>query len=407
MSVEAPRQPVAPNRRASILRIVVSAIVPIVLLAGMVYWFLQTGTRWLAFGQLPVEKISYGRVVFDPQEITLEVRNDGPTEVTIAQVLVNDAIWDHTVVPGRRLKRLESARIFLPYDWLEGEPYVFKVISGTGVPYQHEVAIATQTPRFNLGALWVFGVLGAYVGVIPILLGFLWLPFLRALSRRWMDFWLSFTGGLLLFLGIDTFHEALEILGRVPELFNGLMLIVLGGLGAFLGLLAIDARLSGKGGGGGTGEAAVPIAMLVALGIGLHNLGEGLAIGAAYTVGEVALGTFLIVGFTIHNTTEGLAIIAPLIRQRVTLGLLALLGALAGIPTLFGTWIGVFTYSDPLSLLFLGVGGGAIFQVLWVLTKVRFGGSERGFASMTSIPNFAGLMAGFLAMYATAFWVAA
>ena len=69
---------------------------------------------------------------------------------------------------------------------------------------------------------------------------------------------------------------------------------------------------------------------MIAIGIGLHNLGEGLAIGSAYAIGELALGAFLVVGFAIHNTTEGFAIVAPLTRERPSLGRLLLLGVIAG-----------------------------------------------------------------------------
>jgi zinc transporter, ZIP family len=384
-------------------RIVASGLVPLVLLAGMVTWFLGSGTRWLNFGHLPVEKLAFGRVMFRPQEIVFQVRNEGPTPFTIAQVFVNEAIWDHAVVPGRVLPRLQAATIYVPYDWQVGEPYVITVVSGTGVRHVKQIGIAAETPRLSFQALGVFGLLGVYVGVIPILLGFLWLPFMRSLAHHWMEFWLSFTAGLLVFLGIDTFHEALEILQRVPELFNGLMLIVLGGLGAFLGLIALDASLARRRGPGG--DRGPALALMIALGIGLHNLGEGLAIGAAYTLGEVALGAFLIVGFTVHNTTEGLAILSPLVRARVTPKLLAWLGVLAGVPTVFGSWIGVFTYSDPLSLLFLGLGGGAIFQVVWIIFRARIAAGG-GFAALASWPNASGLLAGFLAMYVTSLLVA-
>ena len=74
------------------------------------------------------------------------------------------------------------------------------------------------------------------------------------------------------------------------------------------------------------GRASGASALLIAIGIGLHNLGEGVAIGAAYAVGSLALGAFLVVGFALHNTTEGLAIVAPLARERVSLRRLALLG---------------------------------------------------------------------------------
>jgi len=332
--------------------------------------------------------------------------------MSVAQVFVNDAIWDFSITPGRRLERLQGATISIPFDWLEAEPYVLTVVSGTGIRHTREVEVATTTPAVSAGTLGVFGLLGVYVGVIPVLLGLLWLPFLRSIPRVWLDFWLSFTMGLLVFLGIDTVSESLEILGRVPEFLNGLMLIVLGSLGAFFGLVALGRVLGARGrGAAGVGAAAAPasgmgLALLIAIGIGLHNLGEGLAIGAAYTLGEVALGSFLIVGFTLHNTTEGLAILSPLIEGKTRVRDLVVLGMVGGAPTILGTWTGAFTYSDPLSLLFLGLGAGAIFQVVWVLARGRAAKGETIVDALAKPLNVAGLFAGFLVMYATSLLVA-
>jgi zinc transporter ZupT len=146
------------------------------------------------------------------------------------------------------------------------------------------------------------------------------------------------------------------------------------------------------------------LALLIAVGIGLHNLGEGLAIGAAYSLGKVALGTFLVLGFTIHNTTEGLAIVTPIARERPGLATLALLGTVAGAPTILGALIGGLSYSPVLATLFLAVGAGAIFQVVYELVKmtVRQAGDE-----LVTAMNLAGFVAGLLIMYVTGLFVAA
>jgi len=394
-------------------RVVLAGLLPLILIGAMTAWFLGGGAARLGLVQAPIEKLAIERVVFRPQEIVLHVRNEGPGPMTLAQVFVNDAIWDFSITPGRHLERLGGATISIPFDWIEGEPYVLTVVSGTGIRHTREVPVATATPALSLGTLGVFGLLGVYVGVIPVLLGLLWLPFLRSIPRVWLDFWLSFTMGLLVFLGIDTIHESLELLGRVPEFLNGLMLIVLGSLGAFFGLVGLGRVLRPRRGDVAAegGSAAVPasgmgLALMIAIGIGLHNLGEGLAIGAAYTLGEVALGSFLIVGFTLHNTTEGLAILSPLIEGKTRVRDLVLLGVVGGAPTILGTWTGAFTYSDPLSLLFLGLGAGAIFQVVWVLARGRVAKGETVVEALARPLNVAGLFAGFLVMYATSLLVA-
>ena len=399
-----------PARRPGMGRILLAGIAPIVLVGIMTWWFLASGVSWLGLVQPPIEKLAIERVSFLPQEIVVRVRNEGPGPMSVGQVLVNDAMWDFSVTPSRDLDRLGGATISIPYDWLEGEPYVVTVVSGTGVRHTKEIEIATATPRPDGRSFLVFALLGAFVGVIPVFLGLLWLPFLRAMPARWMDFWISLTIGLLVFLGIDTLQESFEILDRVPEFANGLMLVALGAIGAFLALTAVGRAFAARNrGGSGSGSGSVSgmgFAILIAIGIGLHNLGEGLAIGAAYTLGEVALGSFLIVGFTLHNTTEGLAILSPLVESRTRFSDLLLLGLIGGGPTIAGTWTGAFTYSDPLSLLFLGIGAGAIFQVVRVLARARASRGEPVLEALARPQNVAGLLIGFLLMYATSLLVA-
>lgn len=383
-------------------RTVAAGLLPLAVIAAMAWWFLSGGGLRLGLSSPPVEKIAIERVVFKPQEIVLHVRNEGPGPVTVGQVFVNDAMWDFSIAPERRLDRLQGATISLPYDWLEGEPYRLTVVSGGGIRHTREVEAATATPAATPRSFAVFGLLGAYVGVIPVLLGLLWLPFLRAVPRAWLDFWLSFTMGLLAFLALDTLNESTEILGRVPDFANGALIVAFGVIAAFFALTAVSRAMSrGEGVTSGMG-----LALLIAIGIGLHNLGEGLAIGAAYALGEAALGSFLIVGFMLHNTTEGLAILSPLIERSAPVRDLLLLGLIGGAPTILGAWAGAFTYSDPLSLLFLGAGAGAILQVLWVLARSR---AVRGEATMEALArpaNVAGILAGFAAMYGTSLLVA-
>ena len=144
------------------------------------------------------------------------------------------------------------------------------------------------------------------------------------------------------------------------------------------------------------------LALLIAIGIGLHNLGEGLAIGAAFALGEAALGTLLIVGFTLHNTTEGLAIVAPLARERPSLRRSRGSALIGGVPTIAGAWLGGLVYSPVVAVLFLGLGAGAIAQVVILIGPADGEGTPaRGQRWSRPAPVMAGLLAGFAVMYAT------
>ena len=123
---------------------------------------------------------------------------------------------------------------------------------------------------------------------------------------------MAITAGLLIFLGIDATAEALEIAAELGGPFQGVGLVGIGIVVTFLLLDAITRRQAAV----GRSEASqrLTVAVMIAIGIGLHNLGEGLAIGAAYSLGVAALGTFLVIGFIIQNITEGLGIIAPILK---------------------------------------------------------------------------------------------
>ena len=277
-----------------------------------------------------------------------------------------------------------------------------RVLTSTGTAFEHEIPVAVETPIPSARFFGVFTLIGLYVGVIPVVIGLLWFPFLTRLSVRGMDFLLALTVGLLAFLLVDGTSEGFEAAGLLPESFQGAVLFALAAAGAYLLLEGIGAWLKGRGRGADKGSGGWVLAVLIAVGIGLHNFGEGLAIGSAFALGEAALGTLLIVGFTLHNTTEGLAIVAPLARERrhVGVGNLAKLGLIGGVPTIAGAWLGGFVYSPVWSVLFLAIGVGAIAQVIGQI--VRHMGREGSAARVLATgPVLAGLFAGFAVMYVT------
>lgn len=369
----------------------------LVLLVGLLLRVGLLGVFQAAFP--PVEELTIDRVTLSPGRILIHVTNGGPQPVTVSQVLVDEAYWQFAIEPEATIPRLGTATISLNYPWVEGESHQLKLITPTGVTFEHIVEVATETPRVDARYVLTFTLLGIYVGVVPVFLGLLWLPFIRSLDRRWVMFFLSLTAGLLLFLGVDALDEALELADGLPPAYQGVALILTGVVATVLLLVWVSRRI----GAGDEVARRFGLALLIATGIGLHNLGEGLAIGAAYSLGKIALGTFLVIGFTIHNTTEGLAIVAPIARDRIRLGTLVLLGMIAGAPTIAGAWIGGLSYSPVLSTLFLAVGAGAIFQVVYELLKMM--------AAEGRTPAFsyqlAGFAVGLLVMYLTGLFVAA
>jgi zinc transporter ZupT len=353
-----------------------------------------------------VERLTFQRVTLEPGFIVANVLNDGPDEVTIAQVQVDEAFWTFTADNGVALGHLGRTTLRIPYPWVSGEVHLVKVLTSTGTAFEHEIPVAVETPTPNARFFGVFTLIGLYVGVIPVIIGLLWFPFLTRLSARGMDFLLALTVGLLAFLLIDGADEGFESAALLPQSFQGVVLFAVAAAGAYLVLEGVGAWLRSRrrtaGAGGRDSQSGWVLAVLIAVGIGLHNFGEGLAIGSAFALGEAALGTLLIVGFTLHNTTEGLAIVAPLARDRqhVSVADLAKLGFIGGVPTIAGAWLGGFVYSPVWSVLFLAVGVGAIAQVIGQI--VRHMAREGSVARMLATgPVLAGLFAGFAVMYVT------
>lgn len=386
-----------------------SFLLPVILLVALIWGFLKYGPLGVFKADVPpIENLFIQRVLFSPEYVELEVFNDGPEPVTVAQMTVNEVIWQFDMEPDNTLEPHEKGMVKLFYPWIEGDPLVFKLISSNGVIFEKEVPVAFRTPVFDSVYFKTFVLLGLYVGVIPVLLGLLWFPFLRKLKGKAYGFLLSLTIGLLLFLGFDTLAESIELIGDLPSTFNGVGILVIGFFLSILILSFVSQKTEFHKQNSGEHFQALLWAYLIALGIGLHNLGEGLAIGSAYAIGEIALGGTLVIGFMAHNLTEGLAIVAPLTRTfgqvKKFFGHVLVMGLLAGVPTIFGALIGGFSYSPVYAVLFLAIGAGAIFDVSFDILHYMAKGR---WISLFTGTNVLGFLAGLLIMYGTGFLVVA
>jgi ZIP family zinc transporter len=390
-----PRFVPAPTRRWSLIWLAF----PLLLLGLAAAWlYLADPLRSLNNGAPPVENITFERTILDGDGVHVLVRAGGSEPMTIAQVQVDDAYWQFTQDPPGEIARGSTAWIHVPFPWVLGEAHAVNLVTNTGATFEHEIEVAVATPRASSDSLRSQAMIGVFVGIVPVAIGLMFYPALRGVGRDGMNFLLALTIGLLAYLGVDTMEDALELAGEAAVLFQGPVMVVLGAAASFLILIAVSRRR-------GTAPVGVALATYIALGIGLHNLGEGLAIGAAFAAGAAGLGTFLVLGFMLHNITEGIGIAAPMLKERPSVLIFAGLTLLAGGPAVIGIWVGSLAYAPQWSALALAIGAGAILQVIIEVGAYLIRQSGSGSGALFAPATMAGLAAGVGFMYATAMLV--
>ncbi len=387
-------------------KLVASGIIPFAFLVLLIAYIFGPGSDVLDLG-VPLPEITIEKVDFVDSEIQVTVRNTGPIPVEVVMADINDRIQPAAIEPDRFLERYETALVRIPFEWNVAEPYRIGLTIEDGTRFEKEIEAAAPALQPSLELVGFFALIGTYVGIIPVMIGLLWLPFIKRISKQKYHFFLALTAGLLFFLAIDSIEEALDVSEEnLAGSFNGVLLVATVIVLSFLGLYYSGEKLIRRAASSRLSKP-VAIALMISIGIGLHNFGEGLAIGAAVGLGSIAFSTFLIVGFALHNTTEGIAIAAPMSRGKglvgkAMIGKLAALGLIAGSPAIFGAWVGGFVYSPFTSVIFLAIGAGAIFQV--IITLLRWM-REEGDKNLSSAAVVSGFAAGMLIMYLTSILV--
>ena len=382
-------------------KVAASGVIPFAFVIVLMLYIFGPGGDLLDFG-IALPEITIEKVDFIDSEIQATVRNTGPIPVQVVVADVNDRIQPAAVEPDGYLERYETTLVRIPFEWNEAEPYRIGITIDDGTRFEKEIESAAFALEFTLDLAIFFAIIGTYVGIIPVMIGLLWLPFIKKISKQKYHFFLALTAGLLLFLAIDSIEESIEVSNEnLANSFNGALLVSTVVVLSFLALYYVGNKIVSK---SDSLHFSKPVAigLMISIGIGLHNFGEGLAIGAAVGIGSIAFSTFLIVGFALHNTTEGIAIAAPMSRGKLMIGKLAIMGLIAGSPAIFGAWIGGFAYSPFTSVVFLAIGAGAIFQVILVLLKWIQKENDGNLSTLSVVSGFA---IGMLVMYFTSIFV--
>ena len=239
---------------------------------------------------------------------------------------------------------------------------------------------------------WQLIGLGGIAGVIPIYVGIAAALLAVTVSNRsWEGFLAGIPTGILVYLIFDLMHEAVERTAAQDPLswflFLGSLLI------GFLGLVALEQQQQRKSRPESSARLFLPY--MIALGLGLHNLGEGLAIGASYAQGAWNLNGLLVGGFALHNGTEGFAIVASAGKSRIPFKEAVLMGLVAGSPTCVGAVISGWVVSPYFSIIFYAMAAGSLLYVIFSLITIFYTATRR-------MQTATGVFAGLSLMYVTA-----
>jgi zinc transporter ZupT len=396
----------APRRSAMVTA--ATALVPLLVLAAIAFTVASRGDeilRGVGHNPPPADQLVVERVEFhDGNRVELDVVNPQSQPITPSMVTMDDAIVNTFDVRGgsREIGAHEHRTIRFTYDWIRDDPYLVGILAQSGVKTEVAVPAAVPVASADAEGLAWGALIGVLVGFVPVALGLAWLPALRTLSSVALGGFLAFTAGLLAFLAIDAAAEALDVQGALIPAVGGAGVVAMGIVVSMVALALVGRALrhgATLASGGDAPLTGATLALLVAIGIGLHNLGEGLAIGSSFATGEAALAISLVIGFMVHNVTEGIGIAAPLAREGQRLGIARGLGLalLAGMPAVLGIWLGRYVAGPLFTTMCFAIAAGAALQVI-----VEIGRSlRRSGTSFAAAAIQGGFAAGIVVMWLT------
>lgn len=391
-------------------RTMLTVLLPVIALIVITLAVAGNGDRILhGFGHNPppTDELVVERVEFHEGRIDVRVVNPQSAPITPSVVTVDAAIVNAFTVRGgaREIAARESRTLSFPYRWIEDDPYVIGIVSSSGVSTQVEVPAAVPAESVSARGIGWGALIGILVGFVPVALGLVWLPALRRLSEAALAGFLAFTAGLLTFLAVGATAEAFDAQAGLIPAFGGAGVVVTGIVASMVALALVGralrhgARAASTRAGASTALSGRTLALLVAVGIGLHNLGEGLAIGSSFANGKSSLAIALVIGFMIHNLSEGIGISAPIARsgQRLHPVQGLALAALAGLPAVVGIWLGRSIAGPLFTTLCFAIAAGAALQVVIEVARALRGESS----SFGSTQVQGGFAAGIVVMWAT------
>jgi zinc transporter ZupT len=311
------------------------------------------------------EALRVEQIILEPGSIDIVVRNTTLADITIAQVTINNAVWASLVLPEPTVAPFRQASIQVAYEWLEGEAYDIVIYTGNTPPVTTRIA-ASATPQMSMDNLLDLALAGLFIGILPIYLGLLWLPALRQAGTRWAAFLVALSVTVFFLRAVEMLANGWRLSDTGPSLFWAGSLALVGAAGGFWPVFVLSQPRTES---AGQPFRSMPLANVMALGIGLFSLGEGILMGRTYLADGVSgsIGGLALLGIMLLNVTKGFGLGIPALYQRLGMEKWLVMGFVGGFLTIAGLWMGGFGIPLSLDLFLAGLPAGALLAVIYRL----------------------------------------